>query len=233
MPDDTDLFLDLKLGPKFVKSPLAILGNPENPIQTGLDPPIYRDPEGNPIITEPLERHENLMNWFGDSKVVDEGGKPLVVYHGGRSDPKNWPNARRFKGESGGMFFTPSLKTAQIYAGETQSIKYDPKTEGYASYDDYLTGGNIAPVYLSIKNPLYSDVKLTHGDTSKEALLVLEAKKKGHDGIIYTRDGEPFNYQVFKLQQIKSKHNRGTFNPEDPDIMAKRTKKGKSLRIKA
>lgn len=28
------------------------------------------------------DRESNFRNWFGDSKVVDENGKPIVVYHG-------------------------------------------------------------------------------------------------------------------------------------------------------
>jgi hypothetical protein len=40
-----------------------------------------KNSEGKPIAkSEPALR--NFWNWFGDSKVVDEDGRPLVVYHG-------------------------------------------------------------------------------------------------------------------------------------------------------
>ena len=37
-------------------------------------------------MISPEERAANFKNWFGDSKVVDADGKPLVVYHGTNSD---------------------------------------------------------------------------------------------------------------------------------------------------
>lgn len=41
---------------------------------------------GKRSMISPEEREANLRNWFGDSKVVDADGKPLVVYHGTNSD---------------------------------------------------------------------------------------------------------------------------------------------------
>ena len=32
--------------------------------------------------------NDNFRKWFGDSKVVDNAGNPLVVYHGSRSSKK-------------------------------------------------------------------------------------------------------------------------------------------------
>ena len=32
--------------------------------------------------------NDNFWKWFGDSKVVDDAGNPLVVYHGSRSSKK-------------------------------------------------------------------------------------------------------------------------------------------------
>lgn len=41
---------------------------------------------GKRSMISPEEREANLRNWFGDSKVVDADGKPLVVYHGTNAD---------------------------------------------------------------------------------------------------------------------------------------------------
>ena len=41
---------------------------------------------GKRSMISPEEREANLRNWFGDSKVVDADGKPLVVYHGTAGD---------------------------------------------------------------------------------------------------------------------------------------------------
>ena len=34
------------------------------------------------------DRRKQSKRWFGDSKVVDEDGEPLVVYHADGRDPK-------------------------------------------------------------------------------------------------------------------------------------------------
>ena len=61
----------------------------------------------------------------------------------------------------------------------------------------------------------------------KEGLINKMAKRRGLDGIIFTRDGKPQDYEVFYPQQIKSVFNRGTFNPKDPDILSmNQTQKG-------
>ena len=35
---------------------------------------------------EDLTKTPEFKKWFGDSEVVDDSGKPMVVYHGTRSD---------------------------------------------------------------------------------------------------------------------------------------------------
>ena len=80
-----------------------------------------------------------FKNWFGESKVVDEAGDPLIVYHGSDSDFDTFDmnrNAKRYttftesEVESQGAFFSPS---------ETDSETY---------------GDNVRAFYLSVKNPL-------------------------------------------------------------------------------
>jgi hypothetical protein len=60
-----------------------------------------------------------FRNWFQDSKVVDEGGEPLVVYHGAargdRIDEKGVFDPKR--ATSGPMaFFTDSADVASNYS---------------------------------------------------------------------------------------------------------------------
>jgi hypothetical protein len=62
-----------------------------------------------------------FKNWFGDSKVVDKNGKPLVVYHGTRGDIKEFGEkflGKNTKAESAkkGFFFTSSPKVASGYS---------------------------------------------------------------------------------------------------------------------
>jgi len=38
----------------------------------------------NKLIHPTLQGIKNFWKWFGNSKVVDNQGRPLVVYHGSR-----------------------------------------------------------------------------------------------------------------------------------------------------
>lgn len=58
-----------------------------------------------------------FKNWFGDSKVVDEKGKPLVVYHGSRRPDRIGDRFRKSRATSGPMaFFTNSQEIGSNYA---------------------------------------------------------------------------------------------------------------------
>lgn len=71
----------------------------------------------------------NFKRWFGDSKVVDSSGKPMVVYHGTGS------NIEKFH-EGKPSYFTDKKEVAS----------------GIARQHD---AGNVMPVYLRIINPYY------------------------------------------------------------------------------
>lgn len=72
-----------------------------------------------------------FAKWFGDSKVVDEDGKPLVVYHGGPSpisefDPAIGKDIGGFGGE--GVFFSSSADVASSYSDHASlSVKQAQK----------------------------------------------------------------------------------------------------------
>jgi len=85
-----------------------------------------------------------FKRWFGDSKVVDEDGQPLVVYHGSPTFKGNQfiddVERKNRAGNVGGFYFTP-------YADEASDYAADRKTR------QYQEGSQVVPVYLSIKNP--------------------------------------------------------------------------------
>jgi hypothetical protein len=54
-----------------------------------------------------------FKNWFGDSKVVDENGKPLVVYHG--SGTTFWEFKTEFTGLGKNMY-KKRKSTANLFA---------------------------------------------------------------------------------------------------------------------
>ena len=130
--------------------------------------------------------------WFGDSKVVDESGKPLVVYHGTHGDFKEFkPN----ESLGGLIFLSESAKEAGAFAS--------------------VRGANIIPVYLKAEKVW---PKVIHA--SDEARIAKKAKKLGYDAIRVRDDirGE-INWAVFSPTQIKSATgNRGTFDPNEADM---------------
>jgi hypothetical protein len=75
---------------------------------------------GNPI--HPTDQGIiNFWRWFGDSKVVDEQGRPLVVYHGGpRGIDRFIPSFAKTNGDMFGTasYFTSSKQEAARYAKE-------------------------------------------------------------------------------------------------------------------
>lgn len=86
-------------------------------------------------IAKSKEALTNFWKWFGDSKVVDEQGRPLVVYHGSET-----ANITEFKGKN--FFFSQFSDIAGSYG-----TSYDAeKGEGIEP--------NIYSVYLKIENPL-------------------------------------------------------------------------------
>jgi hypothetical protein len=139
-----------------------------------------------------------FKRWFGDSKVVDAKGEPLVVYHGTKSDISEFQPSRG--GEYGsGIYFTADEGAASMYAGRSSGE----------------SGENVLPVYLSLRNPF-----LARNREAPRALGMKRLRAMGHDGIIATGPTGERQYIVFDSAQVKSAFNRGTFDPNDPSILA-------------
>jgi len=186
--------------------------------ELGLEFAPDSDIEG--LDAEVLEQDTpEFREWFGESKAVDEAGKPLVVYHG-RVDASGGLT----EVEGGAMFFTDNPDTAAQYA-ETTTFRGKTKAP---------EGSQSVPVMLSLQNPLVVDLQGEHVGKVRTA-KIREARKGGHDGVIF-RDGEdtpqgadPFGslppnygdvYVVFDpAKQVKSVNNRGTFDPASPNIL--------------
>jgi hypothetical protein len=71
--------------------------------------------------TNPQTETEAFKKWFGDSKVVDAEGKPLVVYHGTRSNFDDFDKSSLGKvtdaaSAKQGFFFTENPNVANTYA---------------------------------------------------------------------------------------------------------------------
>lgn len=87
--------------------------------------------EGRPLANDEAGIRA-FWKWFGDSKVVDAEGRPLVVYHGTNANAYSEGSFEAFNtnGERGGAFFSSDPQIAEAYGEE----RYD----GYLSLQEPL-----------------------------------------------------------------------------------------------
>lgn len=174
-----------------------------------------------------------FQQWFGDSKVVDEEGNPLVVYHGTGADISKFDTSGNAAATGNvtavwGSFFTPSTAEASRYVSDF----HQPGSNALSD-----KAGNILPAYLSIQNPyemsrsewdqhamtVFRGQRTQEQAISDERAFRVKLQAEGHDGIIVRARGFNAEYIAFEPTQIKSVFNRGTFDPKNPHI-------GESLR---
>lgn len=159
-----------------------------------------------------------FRDWFGDSKVVDEAGKPLVVYHGTAADIQEFTPGRGGKGAredtKGAIFFTDTPRAADQFAASAQR-----RAGG--------SGANVLPVHLAISNPLEVDFAGKEKSETRVAAAIARAKADGNDGVLLqnVRDGFAPNtpttnvWIAFSPEQVKSAiGNNGEFNAANHDI---------------
>lgn len=131
-----------------------------------------------------------FKRWFGDSKVVDAQGKPLVVYHG---TSKRFSRVNMKKGAQG-LFWMTSDKAA-IEAGEVGASGR----------------GVIMDLYAKVENPAGWDEYGKKG--------IGELIRDGFDGLILPDDGA-VTVVAFDRSQVKSAdRNNGNFDPAKPSIL--------------
>lgn len=158
----------------------------------------------------PVTETPEFKRWFGDSKAVDDQGRPLVVYHGS-SEPLEIIQPGY---DEPGAWFTTSRQTAGSYAkGER---------------------GTVHSVYLSVKKPLIADftewannggdgpIEIDGEEFEDNVSIVKYAERHGYDGVHFTMGNfteDDETWVVFEPEQIKSTDNRGTFDPDSPNIL--------------
>ncbi len=186
-----------------------------------------------------------FWRWFGDSKVVDSKGNPLVVYHASRTD-----------------FEVFDVDRCEL------GCHFGTKAQANSVHQTH-TGTGIRAFYLSLKNPVrMNDHTEWHPQTIAEELMEMGAIKQssqifsakrvrkifhdlGYDGIVYLNrhegltesdldiidrvgidiDGHSSDKEIreflpwlrdswiaFKPTQIKAVDNGGSWDADDPDI---------------
>lgn len=102
-----------------------------------------------------------FQRWFGDSKVVDADGKPLVVYHGAAHskgfeafETERAGSASLDSGWYGkGFYFSDDATTAGVYAGGGIDFRKMLGLTDETGFAPTSGTGSIASVYLSLRNP--------------------------------------------------------------------------------
>lgn len=192
--------------------------------------------------------------WFGNSKVADDAGAPIVLYHGAKTGDITAFGTTGGRGKTAGTGLFMS-------ADPTVANTYTPRREG----------GSMYPVYVSLQNPLIvdfagqnwnqggADAVIELGDGTQDALLdyfgagpdetvstddvARLARERGHDGVIIRNvvdngaydvpehEGPTDLYVAFEPTQVKSVFNQGTFDPTSPNILEQRGEqpKGKAV----
>ena len=156
------------------------------------------------------------------SKVVDENGEPMVVYHGTLADGLRQFSTdfigSRYSYDEKGFFFISNRKIADDYA---------------VSEFDASRRGEVIDAYVSLGNPLvvnsewcrknglgsnvFKDNDVIEFWDNYQSLIVEESEQ--NDGVIVT-DGETSMVVAFFPNQIKSAtDNNGNFSTTEDDIL--------------
>lgn len=200
-----------------------------------------RDSEGN--LLAPNGKKSNLTerqyaqvrtkafkDWFGDwennpneaSKVVDENGEPLVVYHGSAKQFNAFKLDKigSMSGDKSGFYFTNKRKIAKdYYSKETGSALGNLKLLFHIG-NEYKS--SVYDVFLNSKNPYI--IKVSDKEYITREQIIKEAKEQGYDSILFNNviDGPTVRQDVrivFNPNQIKSAtDNVGTFSRTNDDI---------------
>lgn len=169
-------------------------------------------PVAGPSLEQDITATPAFREWFGESKVVDDQGKPLVVYHGTTEKFDAFDPAKRGANypDDTGFFFTTDEDDALGWAAGQPG-------DGPSGNPDERA----IPVFVSLQNPL----EIPAGDLEPEFVwfgerdaLRAEIEAGGHDGVIVYRDNGDKMVIALRPEQIKSVDNRGTFDPADPNM---------------
>ncbi|MGP9804020.1 PLxRFG domain-containing protein [Paracoccus sp. NSM] len=177
-----------------------------------------------------------FRRWFGDSKVVDADGKPREVYHATK--------AGDFE-----AFDTNISSPDQTFGRGSYFATRKSDLNEHLGMGEYDEGARVITANLSIQNPYVWDVSTeakrvklladldAAGIEGKGPYPFHEmngrrdpgrftawAKSQGYDGVfVMSANGRDVTEIVaFDPTQIKSVNNRGTFEPDNPNIREQR-----------
>ena len=163
---------------------------------------------------------KQFKDWFGDSKIVDKDGTPLVVYHDTNSkvyvnketgenwDDLSWEAKEMWEKRDDWDkhweekdFYTFDNKNHGRRSVELPAFFFSPKPDPHHEY-----GKRRISAFLSIKNPAIDPEMEDLGRTDTAGQDAMNKLiEQGYDGVIRTREnGEVDEIMAFRPEQIKS-----------------------------
>lgn len=172
-----------------------------------------------------LSLDPNFRRFFEGSRLVDEYGEPMMFYHGTSKDA----DFNKMRVPRNGAWFAKSPAEASEYAMQNDSmdLRPAPTRENPWAYAPVNTASRVMPVYLNVRNPMlfpdpreFSDLLTQAGGSNYkrgQGILFDRFRDQGHDAVIL---GDNDVVTVLREPtQIKSATgNRGTYDPNDPDV---------------
>lgn len=160
-----------------------------------------------------LKDSEAFKKWFGDSKVVDKKGNPLVVYHATNSEFNVFDRSKLGDFTSGNTDWQPAVRSAQI------GFWFSDRDLSATIFTD---PDQTKAVYLSMQKPYRTKLESLWNalEHTRPETYVKRLQERGYDGL-RVQDSEfgGVSYVAFEPTQIKSAtNNSGAFDAANPDI---------------
>lgn len=197
-------------------SDTATSGDRLKAVALGLEGHLYTDDVPDLSQRQAQTDTPEFKAWFGNSKVVDENGRPARLYHGTSKDQ----DFSSFRAGNRGIFLADSAEEASMYAMDNESMGFKPGP-GW-TMERTNTASRVMPLYARIENPYvpsseeFEQYRLTENYAKAQREMAANAKAAGYDGIKLPGGV----WVAFDPKQIKSAvGNSGAFNSKKKGII--------------
>lgn len=178
----------------------------------------------NHLINKGIKINSNFWKWFGDSKMKDNNGIPIIFYHCSNVNrrfskfmdikpiwfTKYEGYAKAFISGSGKLFSVFLKIENPLYVGEIDGIANDKRIQ----YLSELTTIDMGVLYDILKESNGVNMfNITNSERFKKI-----ATDMGYDGLEAREGGGLITYAVFNTNQIKSITNNGNWDIENDNI---------------
>lgn len=235
-------------GQRALANAFAVSMSPENPAEflkkyslRFANEGKVKGNNGSLFQTAPAIESQEFKAWFGNSKAVDESGKPIVFYRG---------ISEKYNADKQGdvVWISPDKQQADSYrhgGSGSEVLQLYAKVENPIFVGDsftQMTVSNFVNKIIPTVNTAFEQGKITEqqalnlfdklediqrNDDGKYSAvyqiynsrqdLVDIIKELGFDAIATTENGN-MTYGVFGRENVKAVNNEGSFNPASPNI---------------